>query len=1234
MTRSIKLHSLFVSLLVLAILLSSMALPTGVVHAINTPWLSVSGRFIRDPQDNNVVLRGVSLVDVSVANSRPRNAVTLTNMVTDDANSWYARVVRFPVYPNAIDGQPGWIANPDSYFNNHLDPAIQNCISRQIYCIIDWHYISDYTSNTIDTTTRAFWSYVAPRYANTPNVIFELYNEPINPDNWSTWKTTAQPWVNLIRSLAPNNLILIGGPRWSQNLSSAASDPFVGSNLVYVAHIYPEHGGQSTWDSWFGNAANSVPFFITEWGWQQGGATPTNGTLSGYGVPFSTYMESKGLSWTAWVFDQFWQPVMFDQNYNLLGGENYMGQYTKDFLFQHRNDNLPGGSGPTNTPTRTNTPGGPTATSTRTNTPVSSGNLKVQLHLSGSDTAERSDFYYRVVNTGNSAQSNISVRVYFTLDGSQPASKYVLEKWWDGSNIATISGPTQASGSTYYFTINYGSASLAAGASWEFQTTLHLNDWSSSYSGVNDWWHTTGTLPAAYTDWSTIPTYVNSSLVWGSTPGDTPVPTATLTRTNTPVSATNTSTRTNTPSVATNTATRTNTPVGASNTPTRTNTPMTATLTPTRTNTPSGPATLRVQYRAADTNAGDNQIKPHFNIVNTGSSSVPLSELKIRYWYTREGTVGQNFWCDFSAITGNCGNITGTFVPVSPLRTGADFYLEVGFNAAAGSIPAAGQSGEIQARFAKTDWSNYNETGDYSFDPTKTSFTDWDHVTLYRNGNLVWGIEPSGGGPTNTPTRTNTPGGPTATQTSTATSTRTNTPTGPTSTPTRTSTPNGPTFTPTRTPTNPPAGTHLDNPFVGATFYRNVDYVASVNAAADLQGGTLAAQMRQVANYPTFVWLDSIDAVNGTNGYPRSLAGHLNAALAQGANAIGIVIYDLPNRDCSALASNGELLIAQNGLNRYKTEYIDAIFNTISQSQYSNLRIVMVIEPDSLPNLVTNLSFAKCSEAQSTGAYVQGVQYAIGTLRSLSNTYAYIDVAHAAWLGWPSNFGPFVTLLKQVGVGIPGGNSKVDGFISNTANYNPVDEPFMDANTMVSGQPVRSLQGWYDWNDYIDEQPYIIALRNALTTGSDAYPTSVGVIIDTSRNGWGGPNRPTGPSTSTDLRTFVMATRIDKRIHKGNWCNQDGAGIGERPVANPITGVDAFVWVKPPGESDGSSSFIPQGPDNPGGKGFDRMCDPTYTGNQLNGNNLTGALPNAPVSGRWFQNQFIQLVQNAYPPFP
>ena len=88
------------------------------------------------------------------------------------------------------------------------------------------------------------------------------------------------------------------------------------------------------------------------------------------------------------------------------------------------------------------------------------------------------------------------------------------------------------------------------------------------------------------------------------------------------------------------------------------------------------------------------------------------------------------------------------------------------------------------------------------------------------------------------------------------------------------------------------------------------------------------------------------------------------------------------------------------------------------------------------------------------------------------------------------------------------------------------------------------------------------------------------------------------------------------------------------PITAVPTAVDEETTAPPPVESDSSSSLIPTAPENPGGKGFDRMCDPTYTGNQLNGNNLTGALPNAPVSGRWFQNQFVQLEQNAFPPFP
>ncbi len=482
---------------------------------------------------------------------------------------------------------------------------------------------------------------------------------------------------------------------------------------------------------------------------------------------------------------------------------------------------------------------------------------------------------------------------------------------------------------------------------------------------------------------------------------------------------------------------------------------------------------------------------------------------------------------------------------------------------------------------------------------------------------------------TNTPvvaTKTNTPVGPTATRTRTATAgpsltpTRTNTTAPATVTPTKTGSAPAPTVTRTATtgptPTPPPAGTHLSNPFSGAKWYVNHDW----NGSATLNVGT-------------FVWLDSIDAVNGTNGYTHGLAGHLDAALAEGANTIGIVVYDLPNRDCSALASNGELLIASGGTARYRTEYIDVIYGIISQAKYAGLRIVAVVEPDSLPNLVTNLSFAKCQEATSTtDGYVVNTQYTLNKLHPLSNFYAYIDIGHAGWLGWDTNFNPAVTLIANAIKGTTAGASSVDGFISNTANTSVETETFLDANTTVGGNPVRSST-FYQWNVYIDKSHYDAAWATAMAAAGVGSGHN-NMLLDTSRNGWGGCGtgeglqtcRPTATSTSTDLETYVNASRIDRRPGKGDWCNQDGAGLGKVPGLGTAP-FQAYVWVKPPGESDGSSSLIA----NSQGKGFDRMCDPTYGGNSLNNNQPTNALANAPISGAWFQAQFNQLVANRFP---
>ncbi len=138
------------------------------------------------------------------------------------------------------------------------------------------------------------------------------------------------------------------------------------------------------------------------------------------------------------------------------------------------------------------------------------------------------------------------------------------------------------------------------------------------------------------------------------------------------------------------------------------------------------------------------------------------------------------------------------------------------------------------------------------------------------------------------------------------------------------------------------AAARVDNPYTGATPYVNPDW--SAKAAAEPGGGA-------VANEPSFVWMDRIAAIGGTPG-ARGLRAHLDTAVSQGADLFQVVIYNLPGRDCAALASNGEL--GPTELGRYKSDYIDPIADILADPAYASLRIVTLIEPDSLPNLVTN----------------------------------------------------------------------------------------------------------------------------------------------------------------------------------------------------------------------------------------------------------------------------------------
>jgi hypothetical protein len=157
---------------------------------------------------------------------------------------------------------------------------------------------------------------------------------------------------------------------------------------------------------------------------------------------------------------------------------------------------------------------------------------------------------------------------------------------------------------------------------------------------------------------------------------------------------------------------------------------------------PAGTA-LKVQDRSHDNDNPDNQLYAHYQIINTGTTAVQLSTVTMRYWFTNETPSDPLvFNCDYAQL--NCSNISTRFVVLSTPVNKANTVLEISFNAAAGSLAPGQSTGEIQTRIHHAAYSNFNTTETYSFisDPSFV-YKDTQTVTLYLNGSLIWGVEPS-----------------------------------------------------------------------------------------------------------------------------------------------------------------------------------------------------------------------------------------------------------------------------------------------------------------------------------------------------------------------------------------------------------------------------------------------------------------------------------------------------------
>lgn len=325
------------------------------------------------------------------------------------------------------------------------------------------------------------------------------------------------------------------------------------------------------------------------------------------------------------------------------------------------------------------------------------------------------------------------------------------------------------------------------------------------------------------------------------------------------------------------------------------------------------------------------------------------------------------------------------------------------------------------------------------------------------------------------------------------------------------------------TPTNPGGPvtgappTASGNPFAGKKQWANPYYASEVSNIAmpsmvAAGKAALAVKAGLVAKVPSFTWLDTRDKVPSIRTYLASIK-----AAGVGNTIAPFVVYDLPDRDCAAAASNGELSIANGGAALYRG-YIDSIRAILVD--FPEIPIVLVIEPDSLANTVTNMGVAKCANAAAS--YKDLTVYAVKQL-ALPNVSMYLDGGHGGWLGWPLNLPPAATMYGQIykNAGSP---KQLRGLATNVANYN--------------AWSIGTCPGYTAPNINCDEKRYINAMAPALA--SAGWPNAK-FIIDQSRSG----RQPTS------------------QIEQGDWCNQVNTGFGIRPDTAPTDAlVDAFVWVK------------------------------------------------------------------------
>ncbi|MDF9830108.1 glycoside hydrolase family 5 protein [Parabacteroides sp. PF5-6] len=246
--------------------------------------LSVDGVQLVDEKGEPLILRGVSL-----GWHNWWAGYYNANAVRQIANDWKATVVRAAI---GVEPDGGYISNPQRAMQC-LTQVVDAAIEQGVYVIIDWH------SHGIRLEeAKTFFRIVAEKYKDSPNVIYELFNEPVH-QSWDEVKAYSIELIRTIRAIDPDNIILVGNPHWCQDIHLAADDPITGyANLMYVMHFYAGTHKQWLRDRTDYALSKGLPVFISECaGMEATGDGPIDQTEWN---AYIDWMNKQQLSWVAW----------------------------------------------------------------------------------------------------------------------------------------------------------------------------------------------------------------------------------------------------------------------------------------------------------------------------------------------------------------------------------------------------------------------------------------------------------------------------------------------------------------------------------------------------------------------------------------------------------------------------------------------------------------------------------------------------------------------------------------------------------------------------------------------------------------------------------------------------------------------------------------------------------------------------------------------------------------------